>query len=283
MNADGTAQRTISLAKTNGCVNVSWSSDQRWIVFTHYRGPNEKPVLMAVEAATGQSKALRTFAADDPAPWVLDRDVVVLSETTRDNNGPRRAIWQVDLAGEAKLLREIPVEDGGSLTIVDRNQVIVTRKASRDLRVIALATGEERTIAGATSGFVSPRLALSSDRQWVGFLTGADNLQLTRLELVKLDQTARRTTDLPFAADAASPPLVLPGATGAVVAERRAPDQPANVYFVNASANSTKLFTYIVMGRWAELTLSPDGRTLLYLLTEQLPPAISAIDITTIR
>ena len=56
------------------------------------------------------------------------------------------------------------------------------------------------------------------------------------------------------------------------------------MYFVNASANSTtKLFTYSVMGRPAEFTLSPDGRTLLYLLTEQLPPSISAIDIATIR
>ena len=118
----------------------------------------------------------------------------------------------------------------------------------------------------------------------MGFLTGADNTQLTRLELVKLDQTARRTIDLPFPADAAGNFLVLPGGTGAVVADRRVPDQPANVYFVNASANSTtKLFTYVVMGRPAELALSPDGRTVLYLLTEQLPPTISAIDITTIR
>src|SRR5262249_37260483 len=28
MNADGSSQHTISLAKTNGCVNVSWTSDQ---------------------------------------------------------------------------------------------------------------------------------------------------------------------------------------------------------------------------------------------------------------
>lgn len=288
MNADGSAQRTISIAKTSGCVNVSWTSDQRWVVFTHYRAPNVKPALMAVEVATGQSKELRTFADDQPAQWVLDRDVVLLTENIHDNNGnsngSRRAIWQVDLTGNAKLLREIPVEDGGSVTVVDRNQAIVTRKASRDVRLIALASGEERTIAVATSGFVSPRVSLSGDRQWAGFLTGADRTQLTRLELVKLDQTARRTIDLPFPADAAGNLLVLSGGTGAVVPDRRVPDQPATVYFASASANSTtKLFTYVVTGRPAELALSPDGRTVLYLLTEQLPPTISAIDITTIR
>ena len=51
-----------------------------------------------------------------------------------------------------------------------------------------------------------------------------------------------------------------------------------------SSANATtKLFTYVPMGRPAELALSPDGRTVLYLLTEQLPATISAVDITTIR
>jgi Tol biopolymer transport system component len=283
MNADGSAQRTIALAKTSGCVNVSWTSDQRWVVFTHYRGPNEKPVLMAVEAATGQSRELRTFADNIPQ-WVLDRDVVLVTESSRDGSGSQRAIWQVDLTGNAKMLREIPVDDGSSVTIVDRNEVIVMRKASRDFRLIALAGGEERTIAAATSGFVSPRPSLSPDRQWVGFLTGADNTKLTRLELVKLDQTARRTIDLPFSADAGGSFLVLAGGAGSVVGDRRVSDQPANVYFVNATANSTtKLFTYVVMGRPAELALSPDGRTVLYLLAEQLPPTVSAIDITTIR
>lgn len=283
MNADGSAQRTVSLAKTSGCVNVSWTSDQRWVVFTHYR-QNAKPVLMAVEVATGSSKELRAFADDEPAPWVLDRDVVLLTEKPRDGNGAQRAIWQVDLTGNAKLLREIPVDDGGSVTVVDRTQAIVTRKATHDVRLISLASGDERTIAATTPGVVSPRLSLSSDRQWVGFLTGADNTQLTRVELVKLDQTARRTIDLPFPAEGRINFLVLPGGTGAVVPDRYRPDQPVTVYFANASANSTsKLFTYVVMGRPAELALSPDGRTVLYLLTEQLPPSISAIDITTIR
>ena len=33
------------------------------------------------------------------------------------------------MMGNAKLLREIPVEDGGSVTVLDRNQAIVTRKS----------------------------------------------------------------------------------------------------------------------------------------------------------
>jgi hypothetical protein len=150
-----------------------------------------------------------------------------------------------------------------------------------------LATGEERTIAVATAGFVLPRPFLSADRQWVAFLvspTGTDNTQLTRLEIVKLDQTARRTIDLTFPAAPFGDVAVLPGASGAVITDRLRPDEAASVFLVDASTNSTtKLFSYVPVGRPAELSLSPDGRTLLYLVTEQLPPTISAVDITTIR
>jgi hypothetical protein len=218
---------------------------------------------------------------------MLDRDVVLFAEPVRGGDGSRQEIWQVDLAGSAKMVREVAAGDGGSVVVLDRSQALVMRKGSRDARVIALATGNERTIAVATAGVVWPRAWLSADRQWAAFLvapTGTDNTQLTRLELVKLDQTARRTIDLPFPAAPFGNVSLLAAATGAVVAERIRPDQPATVYLVDASANSTtKLFSYVPMGRPAEFTLAPDGRTLVYLLTEQLPPTISAVDITTIR
>ena len=285
MNSDGSAQRPIVLDKATPCVNASWTSDRRWVVFTHYR-QSAKPVLMAVEAATGQSKELRTFAEDNAPQLVVDNDVVLFAEPVRGGDGSRQAIWQIDLSGRAKVLLEVAVESEGSVTVIDRNEAMVTRKGSRDVRVIALANGEERIIPIAASGLVSPRPSLSADRRWAAFLvapTGADTA-LTRVELVKLDQTTRRTIDLSFSADPFFTVSIVPGATGVVIADRRRPGQPANVYFVDASASSTtKLFSYVLMGRPAEFTLSPDGHTLLYLVTEQLPPTISAVDITRIK
>ena len=53
----------------------------------------------------------------------------------------------------------------------------------------------------------------------MGYLTGADNTQLTKLELVKLDGRERRTIDLTFSADAESNVLVMSGGAGAVVGD----------------------------------------------------------------
>ena len=118
----------------------------------------------------------------------------------------------------------------------------------------------------------------------MGFLAGADQQQLTRLELVKLDQSAKRTIDVPFSVDKNGQMALSSGATGVVLEDLRRPDQSPNVYFVNTASNATtKLFTYVFMGRPAEFALSPDGRSILYLLTEVLPPTISAIDIATIK
>ena len=78
----------------------------------------------------GSVKELRTFADDDPANgcWTAMSFFSRKHPATATARGAR--IWQVDLTGNAKLLREIPVDDGGSVTVVDRNQAIVTRKAS---------------------------------------------------------------------------------------------------------------------------------------------------------
>ena len=281
MNADGSPQRTVSISKTGGCSNVAWTSDQRSIVFVHQPGANAKPVLTAIDVSTGQSKALRTLN-DNSVQWVLDRDVVVFSETIRDANGSRRAIWQIDTIGNAKLLREMAVESGTSLTLVDRNRAIIARTSPRDFRVIAFATGELKPLAAVPRGVASLRPTLSVNRDWMGYLTGTDNAQLRTVQLVKLDGRERRTIDLSFSADGDGNLLVMSAGSGAIVGERRAPGQPGNVYFASASVRAAnKLFTFV--GQQAELALSPDGRTVLYLINELLPPTVSAIDISTLK
>ena len=281
MNADGSPQRTISISKTGGCANVAWTSDRRWVVFVLQTESNAKPVLTAIDVSTGQSKTLRTFN-DNSVQWMLDRDVVVFNETVRDANGSRRAIWQIDIMGNAKLLREMAVESGTSLTLVDRDRAIIARTSPRDFRMMTFATGEMQPLAAVPSGVASPRPTLSVNREWMGFLTGTDNTQLKKVQLVKLDGRERRTVDLSFSADGDMNMLVMPAGTGVVVGERRAPGRPGNVYFANASVKgANKLFTY--MGQQAELALSPDGRTVLYLINELLPPTVSAIDISTLK
>ncbi len=279
-NADGSAPRSILLTKTGGCGNVTWTSDQRTLVFTNYRGSNEKNAITAVDATTGQSRPVRTLA-DDNSQWVMDRDVIVLMETVRDGGGTRRIISQVELTGDAKVIREISLEGGATITLVDRNRVLITRPSSRELRVMSLANGEERMLA-SVAGNGAVRASLSTDREWAGYLSGTDNTKLTKLELIKLDGSARRTVNLSFSADPGSALLIAPGGAGAVVSERRVPGQPMSVYFVNANSSAASKVLSTV-GQPADMALSPDGRTILYLVNEQSQPVISAVDISTIR
>jgi hypothetical protein len=138
----------------------------------------------------------------------------------------------------------------------------------------------------ARDRFVAPRPSLSGDRQWIAFRLSpgqGDNTRLTVLELVRVDGSERRTIELPFGAEAGANVTIAPGAAAVVVVEQRRTDQASGVYLVDVAKKSTsKLFTYVPMGRFPEIALSPDGRTLLYLLTETPPPKISAVDIRTL-
>ena len=282
LNSDSSAQRSIVLSSNGGCVGASFTADQRWVVFMNFR-PNDTPVIAAVEVATGQRKDLRTLA-DENAEWLLDNDVVLVTETAAADGGQRRAsVWQVDLAGQATLLRAVTVEQGGSITLVDRTRALVMH-SNREFRIVPLTgNGDERVLLPALSGFVYPRPTLSVDREWLALRVapaGGDNTRLTTLELVRLDGTARHTVELPFIAEAGPSVTVLPNASGVVLAERRRQDQAPGVYLVDvATSKSTKLFTYTVGGRFPELAVSPDGRTLLYLSTETPPPSVKAIDV----
>jgi len=239
---------------------------------------------MIVDVASGQTKELRTLQDDNPE-WVLDNDVVLLTETANGDAAPRHAsVWQIDLTGQATLLREIPTEPGATLTVLNRTRALVVRNNPAEVRVVPLtANGQERLLLSPGSGFIYPRPTLSTDRRWVLFRlapTGGDNTRLTTLELVRISDDVHRRVELPFVAEAGPSVAVARDASAVIVAERRRQDQAPGVYRVDVGTSSaTKLFTYSANGRSPEVALSADGRTLLYLMTETPPPAISAIDI----
>jgi hypothetical protein len=107
---------------------------------------------------------------------------------------------------------------------------------------------------------------------------------MNRIELIRTDGSERRTIELPFSALATDTLAILPGAKDLIVVER--PSSAANhgVYLVNAATNAVnKLFDYSPQGRLPEISVSPDGRTVLALITEIPPPSVSAMDFSTIR
>jgi hypothetical protein len=114
--------------------------------------------------------------------------------------------------------------------------------------------------------------------------SGMDATRMNRIELMHLDGTARRTIDLHFFAQALNTLVILPGAKELIVTERPSPGVEPGVYLVDVATSSVKkLFSYVQQGRIPEFAASPDGRTVLALITETLPPTVSAMDFSQIR
>jgi Tol biopolymer transport system component len=284
MKPDGSGQRAIPFS-TPACANSAWTADQRSLVFVHYRSEG-RPMLTTLDVASAQTKDLREI--DVSADWVLDRDVVILVELVGSGVSRRAAIRQIDLAGHETLLKELPLEPGGSVVPIDRTAALVMRARPREFRLVSLESGGgERVLLPPRAGFIHPRVSFSADHQWAAFRispVAGDNTQLKVLELVRLDGSARHTIELPFSADAGTNPVILPGASAVVLSERRRQDALSAVYVVDVGTQAaTKLFSYVPTGRFPEIAASPDGRALVFLVTESPPPTLTSMDLSTLR
>ena len=283
MKRDGTSPRVIRLP-AGGYSSGAWTADQKWMIFTRFQ-PDGPQAITAVEIATGNTKELRLLA--EGQEWVVDGQTVILSEITAQPSGPRSAtLWQVALDGNSSRLGELRVEANTTLIPIDRSRVLL-RVAAREFRVADIASGAERLMLKMDQGFIAVRPSFSVDRQWAAFRVNPNapnNTQMNVVELVRLDGSARRTVKLPFSAEAgANNPAILPGATAVVVLERGGPVALPGVFLVDSTTReATKLLEITVAGRPSEITLSPDGRTLLYLVWETRPPVVSAINLSSI-
>ena len=280
-NTDASA-RAIALGTLAGNCDPALTLDQRTVVFTGMR-PNTSPVLIAKDIATGQTTDLRVLPQG--SSWVMDGDAALVTEIDDASGAGRRAsVWQVSLTGTATLLREVPLPAGSALMVIDRSRALLVRSATRDVRLLPLnADGEERALVTGGGAPLLPQPTFSADRRWVAFRVAparGDTTRHTTLELARLDGGARKTLDVPFFVDNVA---VLPDAAGAIVVESRRTDQQPGVYLVDATTRlPTRLFTWAGIGPSPQISLSPDGRTLLARSTEALPPDVFALDISTV-
>ena len=101
---------------------------------------------------------------------------------------------------------------------------------------------------------------------------------------MRVDGSARKSIPLPFVAAGGNNPRMLRGGNDLVVVEARRPDGESGVYLVSASTRIVrKLFTYTSQFAPPELAVSADGRQLVYLLWESVPPAVLTMDVSAAR
>jgi Tol biopolymer transport system component len=290
MDTGGTLQKTIALPDKGYCVSLAWTADQKWLVYTRYFQP-DRQAITAVEIATGQTRQLRETSTSSDLNWMPDSDVVIVSEISGTAGSPRLASFRrIDLDGKATLLRELPFDEppGSFAAPLDRSTAIVMNAVRHDVRLLRLDGGaDERVVSPTQNGFIYPGLAISTDKQWVAFRinpSGNDATRMSKIELVRLDGSARKTFDLPFFAQTGNAMAILSGAEELIVSERASPGVDPGVYLVNGTTGSVKkLYEYVAQGRFPEFAVSPDGRTALGAMTETRTPAVNAMDLSQIR
>jgi dipeptidyl aminopeptidase/acylaminoacyl peptidase len=291
LNTDGTLRTNIALREQGCGDSLSWTSDQKRLVYTQYSPPDRRPVITAVEIATGEATKLRESGATSSMSWVMDSNTVIVSEMS-DPSGPQRHVsfWQVDFEGKATLLRELPFDapPGSYATPLDRSTAMVVRPP-RDFRLVGLdeRAANEKVLSTAERGYVYPLLSISKDKQWAAFRinpSGSDPSRMNLIEIARTDGTERRTIELPFLPQVGDTLRILPGGRDLIIVERQGPGVNPGLYRVNVASKSVeKLFDYVQQGRLPEIIASPDGGTLLALITETVTPSASAIDLSSIK
>jgi Tol biopolymer transport system component len=293
LNAAASLQKAVPLTEFYA-IGTSWSPDGRWITYTGAL-QNQPPRLTAMEVATGRTVSLADLreSGGATAVWLPDSRGVIVSEISGGSGPERRvAFRQIDLAGKSTVLRQSALGEAPSTGIaIDAATALVSRKASRDYRVVRLAGDTtERVILADIAGFSSAPV-FSPDRQWIAFRRnpgGTNNTQMNVVEFLRTDGSAHTTIKLPFyAASGQNNPVILPGGKDLIVVEYLRQDTDPGVYLVNVATKAVKkLFTYPARpARYGppDIAISPDGRTIVYGMWEMLTPSISTMDLSPLR
>jgi hypothetical protein len=163
--------------------------------------------------------------------------------------------------------------------------------SAHDYHLVPLAgDGPERSILPGVDSRNSV-LVLSPDRQWVAVrrgANGAENAGMNVIDLCRVDGSARVSIDLPFfAAFGSSSVVVLPGAKELIVVEAARQDTDPGVYLVTVATKAVrKLFTYPARPARSggpDISVSPNGRTVVYTVWEALTPSFSTMDLSVFR
>jgi Tol biopolymer transport system component len=276
LNGEGAPQRTVPL--TEGfATGVAWSPDQRWI--SYLGAPPAR--FAALDLATGRVAQLADMrqSPGGTASWLPDSQHVILAES-RGNQAERHVLFQqIDLSGKSKLLLDLSLTGAGTATAIDASTAVIARSPGPEYRLVSLGDGAERVILAGSEG-TSPLPVLSRDRQWLAVRRGA-----SVLDVLRIDGSSRVTIELPFviAGDQASV-AILPDANELLVIEAPRADAEPGVYRVTAASKAVKrLFTYSGRATRAEMSMSPDGRTMLFTTAEALPTSIATMDLASFR
>lgn len=289
LHSDGSTERSIPLPEAFASL-TAWSPDQRWIA---YVGSSDTPPVhvSVIEVATGRAQPLYDLTGNQSVAlrWLADSRRLVLTETFgRPDSARRVAFRTLDVTGATSLLREFPLGPPPAAGLaVDDMTALLMDNPQHGYRVAHLSgNGADREVPQATGSTPASLGSLSLNGQWVTLrhAPAPDGTQAMLVELDRLDGSAHQTIQLPFLASGGSNPRVIPGSNDLLVVESRRQDAETGIYLVSSSTQAVrKLMTSSPQFAPPELALSPDGRTLVYLMWESVPASVLTMDLSAAR
>ncbi len=286
LHADGSSARTLSLPEQYA-FGAAWSPDQKHIAYLGV-GDTQLPRVAVVDVATGQSTSLFDLKTDETASlrWLPDSRALIVTETIgRPDTGRRVVFRKIDLGGATSVLREITLGSLPSVGMaVDDAIAIVKQNAQDGYHAVRLAgDGADRDVlptplqSGSTG-------SLSADGKWLIVQRGpgpGESGAVRVIELVRVDGSDHRTIPVPFPLGVN--PKMIPDGTDLIAVEAGRAGGESGVYLVSGAQPPRQLFTYSSQNLPPEIAISPDGRTLQYLIVETVPPSVRTLDVSATR
>ena len=285
--ADGSPHTSVDLPDRIAGGSM-WSPDQRWIA---YMGglPNADRHVDVVELATGKVQQLATVRLSAfSLLWLPDSRGLILSATNGAGATRHVSFQRIDLNGTSRALRDFvlgPVPsfgvamDARTAYVFTGGEVkrVVFDGDSAETLLLPKTTGRYAPPVPTTSGGMS-RLAFRSSRTPDG--------DVNVIEAVAPDGSGRTTIELPF--------QMLNGPTGlrmlaggsqvVVMGMPWADERDVGIYMISLDTKTVrKLFTIPLQSFTGELSLSPDGRTVLYVTNDLTSPRVYTMDLSSIR
>jgi len=281
---DGSGARTISLPDPYA-IGPTWSPDSKRIVYVGL-SDTEASRVSTVDLASGKVDRLYELRADENVVcrWLPDSRTLMLTETIgRPDTGRRVAFRKIDLSSATSVLREITLGALPSSGVsVDDTTAIVRQNGQDGYHAVRLdGGGLDREIVPAPPRDATGAV-LSADAKWLVFRHGpAAGQSGSVIELYRVDGSDHRTIAVPF--QQALNPKAIPGGTDLIVFEAPRPTGDSGAYLISGTQPPRQLFTFLSQNAPPDVAISPDGRTLLYLMFETIPPSLRTMDVSAAR
>jgi len=284
MNADGSSGKTIPLRQQYG--PAQFSPDGRRILCFSASAPAGKVVSVVVDIATGKQTEVFSAGREARQSWASDsRHVLYVMEVPGGTTGRTLSFREVDLNGTSRLILEIPAGPGHSIFPISDTSALVRRGADQPT-MLEFFSGNRRPVQvlPPLPGFFGGPV-VSANREWIAIRRNTqsdDNTKFSVIDVVKMDGSGHSTITPPFVISGGGIGF-LPGDKQLIMVGHSSTEKQGHAYVTTIATGAIKqLFPLALSGRalLAELSLSPDGKSIVYTSRDSLPAAYATFDIS---